>query len=420
MNILVIGSGGREHALCHSIVKSASCDNLFIAPGNAGTAGLGSNVALNPMDFVGVTDFVGQESIGLVVVGPEAPLDAGLADHLRAAGIPVVGPGKAGAILESSKAWSKAFMQRHGIPTAASRTFSEGDLADAVAYVQQHPLPVVVKASGLAAGKGVLICETSAEAEAGVRDMLSGSSFGDAGATIVVEAFLSGIECSVFILTDGESWVTLPNAKDYKRIGEGDTGLNTGGMGAVSPVPFADDDFMALVNDQIVVPTVQGLKMERIPFQGFIFFGLIAVQGAPYVIEYNVRMGDPETEVVFPRITSDVVDLLAGAANGALEGYEIGVMPEACTTVMLVSGGYPGTYAKGLEISGLDAVEDATVFHAGSKLVNDRLETNGGRVLAITAFGSDIKAALEKSLRGAEAVEFSGKYFRRDIGQDLL
>lgn len=420
MNILVIGSGGREHAISHSIAQSARCSALFIAPGNAGTATLGTNVALDPLDFAAVSAFVEAEGIDLVVVGPEAPLDAGLADHLRAAGTLVVGPGKAGAILESSKAWSKEFMQRHHIPTAASRTFTGAEVEAAAAYVRGHAMPVVVKASGLAAGKGVLICETPEVAEAGVRDMLSGSSFGAAGATVVIEEFLSGIECSVFVLTDGSAWLKLPTAKDYKRIGEGDTGLNTGGMGAVSPVPFADAAFMAQVDAQIIAPTVAGLRAEGIPYQGFIFFGLIAVAGAPYVIEYNVRMGDPETEVVFPRIASDVVDLLEATAQGSLQGKTVEIRPEACTTVMVVSGGYPGSYTKGKVISGVEAVTDATVFHAGTKTAEGQLLTNGGRVIALTAFGEDISVALSKSLQAAETIQFEGKYFRRDIGKDLL
>lgn len=420
MNVLVIGSGGREHAISHAISQSTHCGALFVAPGNAGTAQVGENVPLAVSDAAAVIEFVRSKEISLVVIGPEAPLEAGLADALRAAGIPVVGPGKAGAVLESSKEWSKRFMQRHEIPTAAYASFTDAEIDAAVAYVQGHSLPVVVKASGLAAGKGVLICESHAEAVEAVKGMLEGDQFGASGKTIVVEEFLSGIEVSVFVLTDGESYRILPEAKDYKRIGEGDTGLNTGGMGAVSPVHFADAVFMDKVVKRIVHPTLNGLKQEEIPYQGFIFIGLMSVAGEPYVIEYNVRMGDPETEVVFPRIASDALLLLQAAAEGKLAEAELEVREEACCTVMLVSGGYPGKYEKGKAISGLDAVQGSTVYHAGTKMADGELVTNGGRVLAVTSFGAGIEAALAQSLENAEKIQFEGKYYRRDIGQDLL
>lgn len=420
MNILVIGGGGREHAISHAIAASPHCDQLFIAPGNAGTAGLGINVPLLVSDHTAVIDFVRKENVELVVVGPEAPLADGLADALRKKKIPVVGPGQAGAVLESSKEWSKRFMLRHGIPTARYRSFTSDELANAVAYVTTHPLPVVVKASGLAAGKGVFICDNHADAEEAVRNMLTGSSFGSSGETIVVEEFLRGIEVSVFVVTDGENALLLPPAKDYKRIGEGDTGLNTGGMGAVSPVPFADVAFLDKVHDRIVAPTLKGLQEEGIPYQGFIFLGLMNVGGDPSVIEYNVRMGDPETEVVFPRISSDVVELLQAVTNGGIGDYALKVRSETCCTVMLVSGGYPGKYEKGKAITGIEGVADATVFHAGTKLAGDEVQTNGGRVIAVTAFGNDLQGALDKAYAGAEQIDFEGKYFRRDIGQDLL
>lgn len=420
MRILIIGSGGREHAIGASIAKSSNCSALFFAPGNAGTSEIGENLNVDPFDFAAVIDEIRAHKIDWVLIGPEAPLEAGLADVLRENNIPVIGPGKAGAIMEASKDWSKRFMDRHSIPTAKYRSFQSSEVEEAVKYLQSHPLPIVVKASGLAAGKGVLICENREEAEQGLREMLSGSAFGQAGETVVIEEFLSGIELSVFALTDGESYVLLPEAKDYKRIGEGDTGLNTGGMGAVSPVPIATADFMEKVKTQIVEPTINGLRQEGIPYIGFIFFGLISVNDSPFVIEYNARMGDPETEVVFPRIKSDLVDLLFAAANSDLKGKTIEFVEAAAATVMLVSGGYPGKYENGKAISCLDEIEGSQVFHAGTSIKDSELVTAGGRVLALTSFAENIQAAVKNSLKNAEKVNFEGKYFRRDIGWEFF
>jgi phosphoribosylamine--glycine ligase len=419
MKVLVIGGGGREHAIGHALAVSPNCEALFFAPGNAGTAALGTNVKVDPLNVDAVLQVAREHAVDLVVVGPEGPLEVGLADHLRAHGIPTVGPGRAGAVLEASKDWSKRFMARHGIPTAAYRSFTSEEIEEAVDYVKGHELPVVLKASGLAAGKGVLISETHAEAEAGLREMLSGSAFGAAGETVVIEQFLKGIELSVFVLTDGKTWKLLPEAKDYKRIGEGDTGLNTGGMGAVSPVPFADAAFMEKVRERIIEPTIAGLAKEGIPYNGFIFLGLIKVGNDPFVIEYNARMGDPETEVVFPRIASDVLDLMAATAHGRLAEVELKVRDEAAATVFLVSGGYPGSYAKGKEITGLEEVNGSIVFHAGTKAVDSAAVTDGGRVLAITSFGPDIQSAVKHSLENAARVGYEGKYYRRDIGWEF-
>jgi phosphoribosylamine--glycine ligase len=420
MKVLVLGSGGREHAFAWKIAQSPQCKGLFIAPGNAGTSQVGTNVSLDLSDFDALTNFVQSEGIDLVVVGPEQPLVDGLADHLRASKIAVIGPGKAGARLEGSKEFSKAFMKKYQIPTAAYRAFESHQQEEALAYVRKQALPVVVKASGLAAGKGVLICESHQAAEKAVREMLSGASFGEAGTTVVIEEFLKGIEISIFVLTDGTSYKLLPSAKDYKRIGEGDTGLNTGGMGAVSPVPFADESFLKKVKHQIVEPTLQGLKAEGIPYQGFIFIGLMVVGEEPYVLEYNVRMGDPETEVVIPRIDADLLDLFKGVVQGKLAEKSFQLDPRVCTTVMLVSGGYPEKYEKGKPIRELQDVQDALVFHAGTRQAGDEILTNGGRVMAVTCFGESIEHAIHLSLTNASTIQFEGKYYRTDIGQDLM
>lgn len=420
LNVLVLGSGGREHAFCHKIAQSPELGRLYCAPGNPGTASLAVNMNLNPVDGQAVAAFVKENSVDLVVVGPEAPLAEGVADVLRAQGIKVVGPGKDGAVLEASKDWSKRFMQRHNVPTAAYQSFGQDQVEAAVAYVRAHSLPVVVKASGLAAGKGVVICADHEEAEQSVREMLSGDAFGEAGATIVVEEFLTGIEVSVFALCDGKDYVLLPEAKDYKRIGEGDTGLNTGGMGAVSPVAFADAAFMEKVRTRIIEPTVKGLAAEGIDYRGFIFFGLIEVKGEPYVIEYNARMGDPETEAVMLRISSDLLPVLWAAADGNLYGQRITASESSAVTVVVVSGGYPGDYAKGLPISIQDS-SAAVVFHSGTKSGPEgQLLTNGGRVFAVTALGAGLEDARAAAFVAANGIQFEGKYFRGDIGLDLM
>jgi len=421
LNVLVLGSGGREHAFCHKISHSPLLGRLFCAPGNPGTARIAENVALNILDAEAVGAFASQNSIELVVVGPEAPLAEGVADALRSKGLDVVGPGKAGAVLESSKEWSKRFMDRHGIPTASYRRFDTSELEDALTYVECHVLPVVIKASGLAAGKGVVIAATHEEAKSTVMDMLSGSAFGSAGSTIVVEEFLTGIEVSVFALTDGKRYVLLPEAKDYKRIGEGDTGPNTGGMGAVSPVSFADAEFMEKVKNRIIDPTIQGLEREGIDYRGFVFFGLIKVGSEPYVIEYNARMGDPETEAVLLRIDSDLLPVLLAAAKGNLEGQTLTFSQTAAVTVVLVSGGYPGDYPKGLPIDLPTAMGSVVCFHSGTqKTSNGELLTQGGRVFAVTALADDVSTARKSALEFAAQVKFEGCYHRRDIGLDLL
>ena len=424
MNILVLGSGGREHALSWKIAQSPNCDHLYIAPGNAGTASVGQNIDLKVTDFEGIAAFVKQENIDLVVVGPEDPLVKGIRDFFQAdeslKNVLMVGPGAAGAQLEGSKDFSKQFMEKHGIPTARSRTFTIDSLEEGLNYVSSHPTPVVLKADGLAAGKGVIISETHEHARETLKEMLVDAKFGDASSRVVVEQFLAGIEVSVFVLTDGKNYKVLPEAKDYKRIGENDTGLNTGGMGAVTPVPFADEAFMSKVRDRIIQPTIDGLNAEGIDYKGFIFIGLMNMEGDPYVIEYNVRMGDPETQVVMPSIKSDVLDLFTATANGTLDKVDYELDGQACTTVVMVSGGYPGSYAKGEVISGIDNVEDAIVFHAGTKTgENGEVLTNGGRVLALTSYGADFREALAKSNRNAERVYFEGRYYRKDIGFDL-
>lgn len=423
MNILVVGSGGREHAFAWKISQSEKCDKLYVAPGNAGTAKLAENVDISGEDFDALGQFCLEKEIHLVVVGPEAPLVAGIADYFSGKEelkkILLVGPDSQGAQLEGSKDFSKEFMKKYGIPTASSKTFVTETYEDALEYVSKHDLPVVLKADGLAAGKGVIIAEDHETARETMKEMLVGKKFGDASTKVVVEQFLDGIELSVFALTDGKSYKLLPEAKDYKRIGEGDTGLNTGGMGAVSPVPFADKAFMEKIEDRIVKPTMKGLQSEGIEYVGFIFFGLIKVKGEPYVIEYNARMGDPETEVVLPRIKTDFVELLVAAASGNLSEQKIEFHQETATTVMLVAGGYPGPYEKGDEIQGLDKVEQVIAFHAGTKLKDDKVLTNGGRVLALTGMDKDWKEALKKSNNAAEVINWTGRYYRTDIGFDL-
>lgn len=423
MNILIIGSGGREHALAHKIVQSPKCEQLFVAPGNAGTATIASNVALGVSDFEGIKALVLKEGIGLVVVGPEAPLVDGIYDFFKAdeqlKEVAVVGPSQEAAQLEGSKDYAKRFMARHNIPTAAYQSFNADTLEAGKQFLETLNAPYVLKADGLAAGKGVLILEDLDEAKQELENMLANQKFGAASSTVVIEEFLDGIELSVFVLTDGKDYKILPNAKDYKRIGEGDTGLNTGGMGAVSPVPFADEAFLKKVEDQVVIPTVNGLKEEGLTYRGFIFLGLIKVGDSPKVIEYNVRMGDPETEVVIPRIQSDLVDLLVATDKQTLGTTAFEVNPQAATTVMLVSGGYPEAYEKGKTITGLEKVEDAIVFHAGTAEKDGQVVTNGGRVIAVTALADDYKQALKKSYQNAAKLQFDTMYYRTDIGFDL-
>ncbi len=422
INILLLGGGGREHAFAWKLSQSPLCGKLFIAPGNAGTARHGHNVALDPNDFPAVRQFVLDEKISMVVVGPEDPLVKGIWDFFAAdpalASIPVIGPSKAGAQLEGSKAFAKAFMAEQGIPTAAYREFTAAQLEEGLTYLAQHNLPIVLKADGLAAGKGVVICNSIPEAQAELREMLGGK-FGEASNRVVIEQFLKGIEFSVFVLTDGRSYKILPVAKDYKRIGEGDTGLNTGGMGAVSPPPFVTPELMRKVETSIIQPTIAGIQRRGIKYQGFVFIGLIEVGGEPFVIEYNCRMGDPETEVVLPRLDNDLVSVFQALVRGTLAGVTLKEAAHAATTVMLVSGGYPGDYEKGKTISGLDAVLGSLVFHAGTQQQGDAIVTNGGRVLAITTCAENFREALKVSLKNAARLDFENKYFRRDIGFDL-
>ncbi len=424
MNILILGSGGREHAFAWKLAQSPSCGTLYVAPGNAGTAQVATNLSISYTDFSAVASAIQDKKIDLLIVGPEEPLVKGIVDFLREqpglANLRIVGPDARGAQLEGSKDFSKQFMLRHGIPTASFRTFTAATLDEGLAYLESHALPVVIKADGLAAGKGVIIAETLTDAQAALRDILNGQKFGAAGSKVVIEQFLRGIEVSVFVLTDGITYKILPEAKDYKRIGEADTGPNTGGMGAVSPVVFATKAFLQKVEDKVVKPTLTGLQQDGIRYQGFIFIGLMKVNGEPYVIEYNARMGDPETEVVLPRIQNDFVDLMVATADGELEKITVLVSPQTAVTTVLVSGGYPGDYETGKIISELERLEDVTAFHSGTLADNGHVLTNGGRVLAVTAQANSLENAVRKSQEAARMVQFDGKQYRKDIGVDLI
>ncbi len=424
MNILLLGSGGRESAFAWKLSQSEKCGQLFIAPGNAGTGQYGTNLNIKVSDFEGIKQAVLSNSIDLVLVGPEEPLVKGIHDFFLADDaikhIPVIGPQREGAQLEGSKDFSKRFMQRNNIPTAASKTFTKDTLQEGFEYLETAGLPIVLKADGLAAGKGVLICTTLDEAKQELAEMLTEAKFGDASSSVVIEQFLQGIELSVFVLSDGTNYKILPEAKDYKRIGEGDTGLNTGGMGSVSPVPFADDTFLKKVEERVIIPTVNGLKQENIPYKGFIFIGLMNCEGEPYVIEYNCRMGDPETESVMLRIDSDLVDLLAGVAEGNLNERELLISDKFAATVVMVAGGYPGEYLKDKVVTGTENVRDSIVFHAGTYQDAGDVKTSGGRVLAISTLQDDIFSALQQATADASRIYFDGMYFRKDIGFDLI
>lgn len=424
MNILILGSGGRESAFAWKIAQSPKCQNLFIAPGNAGTTQYGTNVNLKVTDFEGIKAFVLGNAINLVLVGPEEPLVKGVHDFFlndeELKNIPVVGPQQEAAQLEGSKDFSKQFMEKHNIPTAAYKTFTKDTLQDGLTYLTTAGLPVVLKADGLAAGKGVLICTTLEEAQQELTEMLAEAKFGEASSRVVIEQFLTGIELSVFVMTDGNSYKILPEAKDYKRIGEGDTGLNTGGMGSVSPVPFADAAYMKKVEEKVIIPTVEGLKKDGIPYKGFIFIGLMNTDGEPWVIEYNCRMGDPETESVMRRIDSDFVDLLQGVADVTLDQKELVISPKTAATVVMVAGGYPGEYLKNKVITGTENIHESIVFHAGTSTDGDNVITTGGRVLAITTLQDNMFNALQQATADASRIYYDGMYFRRDIGFDLL
>ena len=424
MNILILGSGGREHALAWKLAQSPLCDQLFVAPGNAGTHQIAKNIPIDVLNFEELAAFSIQEQIHMIVVGPEVPLVHGIVDyfkeHPKLNHLHIIGPDKKGAQLEGSKDFSKNFMNKYKIPTASSKTFYKHTLNEGLSYLQSHTLPIVLKADGLAAGKGVIIATSLAEAEEALHDMLAEDKFGEAGSKVVIEEYLHGIELSVFVISDGDNYVILPEAKDYKRIGEGDTGPNTGGMGAVSPVPFADENFLKLVEVSIIEPTINGLKSEGINYSGFIFFGLMSVQGKPYVIEYNARLGDPESEVIIPRIESDLAELFLATAEKKLNGKKIRFSPKTAVTVMLVAGGYPESYEKGNDITGIEDATDVMPFHAGTKISSGKVVTNGGRVMSVTALADSMEEALNKSNKASEVIQWKDKYFRKDIGQDLF
>ena len=424
MNVLILGSGGREHAFALKLSQSNKIKQLFVAPGNAGTHKIAANISINPTDFQAVKNTVLENNIQMVVVGPEAPLVEGIHDFFLADAdlkkIPVIGPKKDGALLEGSKDFSKQFMQKHGVPTAKYQSFTKENLEEGFAFLETLEPPFVLKADGLAAGKGVLILNAIEEAKKELEEMVANQKFGEASSTVVIEEFLKGIELSVFVLTDGKNYKILPSAKDYKRIGEGDTGLNTGGMGAISPVPFADKAFLNKVEELVVKPTIKGLQKDGIDYRGFIFIGLMNDRGNPSVVEYNVRMGDPETEVVLPRIASDLFDLFEGVANQTLDKKSFSVIEKTAATVMLVSGGYPESYEKNKEITGFDAVEESIVFHAGTAFKENKVVSNGGRVMAVTSFGDTIEEALEKSYKSIDAIHFDKMNYRKDIGFDLV